>query len=52
MKSKEQKRREAAERTEAWNKLTPKEQLTHLDMLGVKAEKQRAKIAKRIDAET
>jgi len=50
MKSKELKHKEALERNTAWAAMSPEEQLAHLDKLGVTASKQRAKIAKRINA--
>ena len=52
MLSKAEKRREAEARNAKWAALSPKEQLAHLDQLGVTATKQRAKIAKKINAET
>jgi hypothetical protein len=49
MKSKELKRKEAEERNKNWSNMSPKDQLAHLDKLGVKATKQRAKLAKKIN---
>lgn len=50
MKSQDQLRKEADARNAAWAALTPVEQLAHLDKLGVTATKQRAKLAKKINA--
>jgi len=48
MKKIEVKRHEAEERNARWAALTPEEQLAHLDRLGLRAEKQRKKIAIRL----
>lgn len=48
MKTKEVKRKEAAQRNEAWNKLTPTQQLKMLDKNNLTATKQRAKIAAKL----
>lgn len=48
MKRKEVKRQEAEERNARWAELTPEEQLAHLDRLGLRALKQREKIAIRL----
>ena len=48
---KSQKHQDALDRAEAWNELTPIEQLTELDLrlgMGIGAKKQRAKITKRM----
>lgn len=48
MKSKTIKRQEAEARNAHWASLTPEEQLAHLDRHNLRAEKQRAKIARRM----
>ena len=48
MKKIEVKRHEAEERNAHWASLTPEEQLAHLDRLGLRALKQREKIAIRL----
>ena len=48
MKKKEVKRHEAEERNAQWAALAPEEQLAHLDRLGLRALKQREKIAIRL----
>ena len=48
MKSKTIKRQEAETRNAHWASLTPEEQLAHLDRHNLRAEKQRAKIARRM----
>ena len=45
MKDKNTKRTEANERNAAWAKMSPAAQLAYLDKQGLKATKQRAKIA-------
>jgi hypothetical protein len=48
---KSQKHQDALDRAEAWNKLSPIDQLTELDTrlgMGIGAKKQRAKIAKKL----
>lgn len=52
MTSKEIKRKEADERNAKWAAKSPQEQLAHLDSLGLKATKQRAKIAKKLNVPT
>ena len=49
MKKIEVKRHEAEERNAHWASLTPEEQLAHLDRHNLRAEKQRAKIARRME---
>lgn len=46
--NKERKRREAAERQAASDKLTPQERLAKLDERGLHAEKERAKLQERL----
>ena len=48
MKSKSIKRQEAEERNAHWADLSPTEQLAHLDRHDLRAEKQRAQIARRM----
>lgn len=51
-KAKKEERKEQAQiRNDAWEAMTPKEQLMDLDARGVKAEKQRAKIKARMKNE-
>jgi hypothetical protein len=50
MKMKSEKRKEAEARNAEWAALSPQKQLAHLDKLGLVAKKQRAKIAKKIEA--
>jgi hypothetical protein len=45
---KDLRRKEAEARNSTWAAMSPKQQLAHLDMLGVAAVKQRAKIQKRL----
>ncbi len=52
MKSKSIKRQEAEERNAHWADLSPTEQLAHLDSHNLRAEKQRAKISRRIEKES
>lgn len=52
MKSKELKRKEAEERNSAWSHLSAKEQLAHLDKLGLTATKQRLKLTRKIEKES
>ena len=49
MKSKTIKRQEAETRNAHWASLTPEEQLAHLDKYDLRAVKQRAKIARRME---
>jgi len=48
MKDKNAKHSEAVARNAAWAKLSPQQQLEHLDRLGLKATKQRKKIAAKL----
>ena len=48
MKSKSLKRQEAEDRNAHWASLSPEEQIAHLDRHNLRAEKQRAKIARRM----
>lgn len=50
MKDKSVKHKEADSRNAAWAKLSPTEQLAHLDKLGLVATKQRKKIAAKMAA--
>lgn len=52
MKKIEVKRHEAETRNARWAELSPTEQLAHLDKYDLRAVKQRAKIARRIEKES
>ena len=52
MKKIEVKRNEAETRNAHWAALSPSEQLAHLDKYDLRAVKQRAKIARRIEKES
>ncbi len=52
MKSKSIKRQEAEDRNAHWASLSPEEQIAHLDRHDLRAEKQRAKISRRIEKES
>ena len=49
MKSKSLKRQEAEDRNAHWASLSPEEQIAHLDRHDLRAKKQRAKIARRME---